>query len=112
MESQSYIYWIQHAKYQAMKIGIGNVNKVLKNDRLHRHLNKGWALLHNWNFDSGWDAIKIEQAIFKFLQDQYNIQPFLSEHEMPHGGWTETFDPELIEYRKLKSFIEKQVKLL
>lgn len=93
-----YIYLIEHTGYKSLKIGIGNSYKgASADDRLIRHSKKGWVLLKKYDFQKLEDAFLMEQNLLKWIRGPLNLEIFLSPKEMPHGGWTETFDSRMID---------------
>lgn len=106
----SYLYLITHSEFGAHKVGIGNKVKAKSNDRLYKHAQEGWDLLHVWNFPDGKMVAQMENRIFHVLRQELGIPQFLVKGQMRFGGQTETMDSSLISIPALKKLIEKVVR--
>jgi len=83
-------------KYGAHKLGIGNTKRI-KGTRIHQHKKQGWELIHQMDFDVTDEAFQIEQNVLNWLRNEKGLAIFLSELEMPQGGYTETVNASEIE---------------
>jgi recombinational DNA repair protein (RecF pathway) len=106
----SYLYLISHPEFGAHKVGIGNKVKSKSNDRLYRHAQEGWDLLHVWDFPDGKMVAQMENRIFHILRQELGIPQYLVKGQMRFGGQTETMDASLISIPTLKKLIDKVVR--
>ena len=90
-DKDSYLYFIQNNSLEAFKVGIANVSKLKKTDRLHRHGKDGWEVVRVWNFDNGKIPLEIEVQFFKIIRIELELPVFLKKGEMKFEGETETF---------------------
>jgi len=107
---KSYLYLITHKQLKAHKVGIGNVAKKLKADRLHRLKLEGWELFKKWNFDEGKKALKVEQKVFKVLRDDMKLPIFLTKKQIRNEGYSETINSDSITLLELEKIIKKVIK--
>jgi hypothetical protein len=107
----SYIYLITNDFFYSHKIGIGN-KKSSYTDRLTKFNSKGWKTHKVWNFATGEEAWKIEQAIFKVIRKDLKIPSHLSIEQMGKqlGGQTETVNADSITLLELEKIIKKVIK--
>ena len=109
-DKKSYLYLITHKQLRAHKVGIGNVAKKLKADRLHRLNLEGWELFKKWNFDEGKKALKVEQEVFKVLRDDMKLPIFLTKKQIRNEGYSETINSDTITLFKLEKIINDAIK--
>jgi len=109
-DKKSYLYLITNPSLNAHKVGIANVAKRTKGDRLRRMQNDGWVVFKVWDFDEGKIVLNIETEIFKILRIDMKIPQYLSAGEMKHEGETETVDAELITLLQLEKIINKVIR--
>ena len=109
-DKKSYLYLITNPSLNAHKVGIANVAKRTKSDRLRRMQNDGWVIFKVWHFDEGKKVLNIEKKIFKILRDDMQIPQYLSKGEMKHEGETETVDADEITLLQLEKIIKKVIK--
>lgn len=109
-DRQSYLYLITHKQLKAHKIGIGNVAKKLKADRLHRLSLEGWKLFKKWDFDEGKKALKVEQQVLKVLRDEMKLPIFLTKKQIKNEGYSETINSGAITLSKLEKIINNAIK--
>lgn len=106
-EAEGILYLMTHPKFQAHKIGIGNLGRS-KGTRVLEHKRSGWLLVQELTFSRTDDAFKLEQKVLDWLRKEKGLPPFLSELEMPQGGYTETVDASEIDlvtiWKKVKQF--------
>ena len=76
----------------AHKVGISGETKTSQGDRVSKHQKSGWALYKRLDFATADEAHLIEQAVLNWMRNDKKLKPFLSEFEMPQGGYTETVD--------------------
>lgn len=87
--AKGFIYLMTNQKLGAHKLGIGNTNRS-KGTRINQHKKHGWVLYRQLNFDITDEAFKIEQIVLNWLRNEKGLATYLSEFEMPQGGYTET----------------------
>jgi hypothetical protein len=108
LSAKTYFYLIKHEELNAVKVGIGNLNR--KQDRLREHKRHGWAILYRYDFEYGEDAYNIEQQILKWVKKEKNLPNNLSKKDLPQGGWTEAFSADEITIFELKLKFEDLLK--
>ena len=109
-EAEGILYLMTHPKYQAHKIGIGNSGRI-KGTRVREHQRSGWVLVKELAFSRTDDAFEVEQNILEWLRKDKGLPPFLSESEMPQGGYTETVDASEIDLVTIWNKVEKIAKV-
>ena len=97
-----------HQELSAHKIGIGNSVRSRGRSRISQHEKRGWKLFKQMDFEVTDDAYFLEQDILKWLREDKGLRVYLSEFEMPQGGYSETVDAEEI---SLSTIWAKVVKL-
>lgn len=107
----SYIYLITNNKFYSHKVGIGN-KKSNYTDRLTQFNKKGWETYKVWNFVTGDEAWRVEQAIFRVIRKDLKIPSHLSLEQMGKrlGGQTETISADSITLLELEKIIKKVIK--
>lgn len=105
LSAKTYFYLIKHHELNAVKVGIGNLNR--KQDRLREHKRHGWSILYRYDFEYGEDAYNIEQQILKWVKKERNLPNNLSKKDLPQGGWTEAFSADEITIFELKLKFEE-----
>ena len=106
----SYIYLITHEEFGAHKVGIANVAKAKKSDRLHKFGNHGWSLVRKWDFPDGQLVPVIEASVFQEIRVERGIPQFLKKGTMKYEGETETMDASLIDLKALEKLIKIKIK--
>ena len=84
----TYYYIMKHDQFEAIKVGIGNLNR--RQDRIKTHIREGWQLFYSFELDNGELALQLEQGVLTWLRQELKMPIYLSKKEMPQGGWTET----------------------
>jgi hypothetical protein len=88
---KGFIYLITNFNLGAHKIGIANSYKSRKvDDRMYNHKKHGWETYKTKNFVKLRNAYLVEQQIIKWLRVDVGLPIYLSNSQMPQGGWTET----------------------
>jgi len=105
----SYIYFIKHSEWSSLKVGIGNVGKSKKVDRLNRHLREGWELIEVWNFDTGSIPMAVETEFFRDLRLKKKVPSHLKRGTMKYQGETETFEVGSVREKTVVKFIESAI---
>ncbi len=113
-DKKSYLYFIKHNEFGALKVGIANVSKLKKSDRLHHHEIHGWEVIKVWNFNNGATPMEVEAQFFALIRGDKGIPVFLKKGTMKRAGETETFAMSAIKEsevtRILTSLIKKREK--
>ena len=52
-------------------------------------------------------AYDVEQKLLYWLRVEVNLEVYLSDHQMPQGGWTETVDASVIDLSTIWAKVEK-----
>lgn len=100
-----FVYLIVHHQFDALKVGIGGVEK-----RIKEHTDQGWILVKRWNFTTCHKASLIEEKTLKHLRQEKELNHFLSKVEMPQAGHTETFSLDQVSVTYLRDYIDKITK--
>lgn len=104
----TYYYIMKHEIYDAIKVGIGNLNR--RQDRIKQHEKDGWVLYYSYELDNGELALELEQGVLVWLRQEMGLPIYLSKKEMPHGGWTETVSADGISILKIRNKFEELLK--
>lgn len=105
----SYLYLITHDELNAHKVGIGNHKKV--NDRLGRFRKFGWKTHKVWEFETGKEALDIEEEVFKILRGEMSLPIYLALDDMKKTqGHTETVGADSITLVEIERIIKKVIK--
>ena len=104
--AEGFIYLMTNHKMNAHKLGIGNTNRV-KGSRINQHKKHGWHLINQIDFKVTDDAFQIEQKVLSWLRDIKGLGVYLSEFEMPQGGYTETVDASEIDLPTIWAKVEE-----
>ncbi len=103
-----FIYLMTHQILQAHKIGIGGSKRSRNRDRVIQHQKSGWSLYSRKDFETANEAFQIEQKVIEWLRQERKLDVFLSELEMPQGGFSETVDASEIDlvtiWKKVEEF--------
>jgi hypothetical protein len=101
---QAVLYLLYSPKHKAIKIGISDIS----GKRFASHRTKGWILIKYWHFFERYRAKEVETIVLKTLRDRYGY--YLTKEQMPHGGYTETFDASKVTRRMLIRMVNKAIK--
>lgn len=85
------VYLIVHPLHGAAKVGVTDTSGT----RLKNHSGRGWQTVATVPV-LGEQALAIEKNILGWWRTGLGLPPYLSKHEMPQGGWTETVDLDVI----------------
>jgi hypothetical protein len=92
------IYVLRHAQFGALKVGVG------KEARVKALVSDGWEkVVHLGPFPSS-QSLTMEGHVLGRLRELHPGS-FLSPHQMPHGGWTETF-PDTIDFQQVFEYLK------
>ena len=110
--ASGYIYLMTHQELSAHKIGIGNAIRNRGRSRIAQHEKKGWKLFKQLDFDVTDDAYLLEQRVLEWLRQVKKLGVYLSESEMPQGGFSETVDATEIGLTTIWAKIEELSKVV
>ena len=102
-----FIYLMTHSKLLSHKVGIGGLNRTRNRDRVSEHQKYGWSLYSRKDFETADDAFQIEQKVLVWLRQERKLEVFLSELEMPQGGFSETVDASEIDLPTIWAKVEQ-----
>ena len=102
-----FIYLMTHQHLQSHKIGIGGSMQSRSRDRVTEHQKFGWSLHLRKDFETADDAFQVEQKVLSWLRKEKELAIFLSEFEMPQGGYTETVDASEIDLPTIWAKVEE-----
>ncbi|MFC8452160.1 hypothetical protein [Kitasatospora sp. NPDC057223] len=95
------VYVILSPDRATRKIGICGTNS----SRIAVHRRHGWTEEFHIRVESGEEAFRIEQGVLRHIRKTLNVPARLGESEMPQGGWTETFDAEMVSIAATKHLV-------
>jgi hypothetical protein len=105
---KGFIYLITNYSLGAHKIGIANSYKSRAvDDRMYNHKKHGWETYKTKNFTKLRNAFLVEQKIIKWLRLEVGLAIYLSDNQMPQGGWTETVDASEIDLPTIWAKVEE-----
>ena len=109
-DKESYLYLITHQKLAAHKVGIGNIAKSRKADRLHRLGIEGWKEFRVWKFSEGRIALDIEKQVLKILRSDMKLVAPLRKEQIRNEGYSETVEADSITLVELEKIIKRVIK--
>jgi recombinational DNA repair protein (RecF pathway) len=109
--ASGYLYLITHKELLAHKIGIGNAIRSRGRSRIAQHEKKGWKLFKQMDFEVTDDAYALEQKVLEWLRQTKKLNVYLSESEMPQGGYSETVDASEIDLPTIWAKVEELSKV-
>jgi hypothetical protein len=101
----AHVYLMTHPIHRAHKIGIAN--DKTKNNRVGQHKRDGWTLFRTLDFESAVQAEAVEKAVLDWLKLEMHLSYYLSQLEMPRGGFTETVDASEIDLPTIWQKVEE-----
>ena len=105
--ANGFLYLMTNETLSAHKLGIGNSEISRGSSRIVQHKKYGWKLYKQLDFNVTDDAFQIEQKVLSWLREVKGLAIFLSEFEMPQGGYTETVDASEIELPTIWAKVEE-----
>ncbi len=99
------LYLITNDRLNSHKIGI--TNDAAKEKRLKKHSKEGWETYKTCYFNDGNEAFEVEQEILVWWRSELGLPIYLSNSEMPQGGFTETVNSSEIDLMTIWSQIEE-----
>jgi hypothetical protein len=109
-DKKSYLYFIKNEELGAFKVGIANVSKLKKSDRLHRHGLDGWKVIKVWQFDNGHAPMEIEAQFFKVIRKDRGLPVFLKKGVMKYEGENETFAKNAIKENEVLRIVNQLIR--
>lgn len=106
-EAEGFLYLMTHSKHRAHKVGIGNSIRSRGRSRIAQHQKHGWKLFKKMDFAVTDDAYSLEQKVLDWLRLKKKLDVYLSEFEMPQGGYSETVDASEIDLATIWAKVEK-----
>ena len=106
-----FIYLMTHEHLQSHKVGIGGSKRSRNRDRVIEHQKFGWSLYSRKDFETADDAFQVEQKVLNWLRQEKKLGVFLSESEMPQGGYSETVDATEIDLPTIWAKVEQLSKV-
>lgn len=105
---KGYIYLIANPILNAYKIGIANLYESGDAyDRMYQHKKFGWKLYKSKDFKTARQARTVEQKVLKWLRLEVGLPIYLSDTQMPQGGWTETVDASEVDLPTIWAKVEE-----
>jgi hypothetical protein len=101
---QAILYLLYSPEHKAIKIGISDIS----GKRFASHRQHGWILIKYWHFFERYRAKEVETIVLRTLRDRYGH--YLTKEQMPHGGYTETFDANKVTRRMLIRMVNRAIK--
>jgi hypothetical protein len=92
----------------SVKIGVCGLG--VHNTRFTDHRRNGWQPYQQLRLPTGEQAYRIEQAVLASLRGKRRMGGFMSPETMPQGGWTETFDAEIVSAETMWKIVQDQAK--
>ncbi len=98
------VYVLHNPALGAVKVGITGGD-----ERIGKYVRNGWTLLQTAGFATGAAAWAIEQAVLRYIREEMSLSHFLTADQMgAQGGWTETFDANLLPPDGLCEMVEEE----
>jgi hypothetical protein len=102
------VYVLHNSALGAVKVGITGGE-----ERTAKYVRNGWTLLQATGVATGAAAGAIEQAVLRRIREEMSLSHFLTAEQMgAQGGWTETFDANLLPPHDLLQIVEQQLSKL
>jgi len=92
----------------SVKIGVCGLGD--QNTRISNHQRNDWEPYQQLRLPTGEQAYRIEQAVLARLRSEGRKGGFMSPETMPQGGWTETFDTEIVPAETMWEIVRDQAK--
>ena len=102
---ETILYVLYHDGYHAVKVGIANI----ANSRYKALKSNGWVIVAYWVFSGRDKARHVESIVLNTLRDKHGY--YLNKKQMPHGGYTETFDARKIRKKTLLKLVNKAIEI-
>jgi hypothetical protein len=98
------VYVLHNPGLGAVKVGITGGE-----ERTAKYVRNGWTLLQATGFVTGAAAWAIEQAVLRHIREEMSLSHLLTADQIGSlGGWTETFDANLLPPRDLLQLVEQE----
>ncbi|MFK3735673.1 hypothetical protein ACI2LJ_36015 [Streptomyces sp. NPDC088090] len=107
MPTEALVYVMEHPHMNAVKVGVCGLRPGDPRRRTRILVRRGrWRLV--WQLQRDVEtAYRIEAEVLRHLRDEQGLAPFLTPELMPYGGYTETFDADLITVTVLRRLVER-----
>ena len=105
--AKGYLYLMTNRELFSHKLGIGNSSENPNLGRIKQHEKRGWKLYKKMDFEVTDNAYNLEQKVLKWLREEKQLRIYLSEFEMPQGGYSETVDAEEIDLPTIWAKVEE-----
>jgi hypothetical protein len=99
------VYLITNPTLSAHKIGVAGTAK--HNLRLKKHKKFGWKIYKHKEYKSGLEAFNVETETLKWLRNEKDLLPYLTNEQMPQAGWSETVDASEIDLPTIWAKVEE-----
>lgn len=109
--ASGYLYLMTNEDLSAHKLGIANTIRSRGRSRISQHEKLGWKLYKQMDFEITDDAYVLEQKVLKWLRQELGLREYLSESEMPQGGYSETVDAAEIDLVTIWEKVEELAKV-
>jgi hypothetical protein len=90
--ARGFLYLMTNKALGSHKLGIGNSIRTRGRNRITQHEKHGWILYKSLEFETTEEAFVLEQKVLFWLRSTNGLGVYLSETEMPQGGYSETVD--------------------
>jgi hypothetical protein len=74
---------------------------------MYQHKKFGWKLYKSKDFKTARQARTVEQKVLKWLRLEVGLPIYLSDTQMPQGGWTETVDASEVDLPTIWAKVEE-----
>jgi hypothetical protein len=99
------VYLIEHAAFDALKIGIRN----LSSDRIADHERNNWTLIEEWHFDDGSIPGTVEAAVLDWWRTEIGAPVACQPEQMPQAGYTETASMRDVSTEATTAFVKLRI---
>jgi hypothetical protein len=104
LRNPAVVYVLHNPDLGAVKVGITGGD-----ERIGKYVRSGWTLMHTAGFTTGAAAWAVEQAVLRHISEEMRVSSFLTADQMGvQGGWTETFDADLLPADGLWQLVEQE----
>jgi hypothetical protein len=105
--ANGYLYLMTHKEFSSHKLGIGNSIRSRGRSRIEQHEKHGWKLYKRLDFEITDVAFQVEQEVLAWLREAKALPAYLSEFEMPQGGYSETVNADEIDLPTIWAKVEE-----
>ena len=101
------LYVLHKSDPPMFKVGVTNDEDT----RLHYFERYGWEALCVVEFDTGSDALKVENLVLGEVRGKWGLAPALTKQELPNG-WSETFSAADVSRRRLLALVDRMTEVV